>query len=172
MTFIREQCGLEGYEKAVEAIFPLLDRLLYDDKEMVRENAVHVLIELRTIVSQKENDHILRLTLKMAHDDDERQRVSALKILNELAGDMGQTLCESFIVPEIRSLGIDEYSGVRQTVARNLLNISKIISIDYFSQNIFPLYAKLAQDKDEKVRKVTADVVAEIAGVSPIHAKG
>lgn len=91
-----------------------------------------------------------------------------MKILNELAADMGQTLCESYIVPEIRSLGMDESGVVRQSVAKNLLNISKIISIDYFSAQIFPLYDRLTQDKDEKVRKTCAEVVADIANVSPI----
>lgn len=65
------------------------------------------------MVQQKENDHIMKLTLKMAHDDDEQNKVSALKILNELAPDMGQTVTECYIVPEIRSLGIDESSSVR-----------------------------------------------------------
>ena len=55
----------------------------------------------------------MQLTLKLAHDDNENNRITSLKILNELAPDMGQTLCESFIVPEIRSLGLDESSGVR-----------------------------------------------------------
>jgi hypothetical protein len=55
----------------------------------------------------------MNLTLKLAHDDHENARVSALKILNELAPDMGQTLNESFIVPEVRSLGLDESSIVR-----------------------------------------------------------
>lgn len=84
---------------------------------------------------------------------------------------MGQTLCESFIVPEIRSLGQDETSAVRQAVARNLLNISKIVSLSYFTAHIFPLYDKLAQDKDEKVRKTCAEVVSEIANVSPLDSK-
>ena len=52
----------------------------------------------------------MNLTLKLAHDDVDENRVTSLKILNELAADMGQTLCESYIVPEIRSLGLDESS--------------------------------------------------------------
>jgi hypothetical protein len=74
-------------------------------------------------------------------------------------------------VPEIRSLGLDESCGVRQSVAKNLLNISKIVSLEYFTAHIFPLYDKLTQDKDEKVRKTCAEVVAEIAAVSPLEKK-
>lgn len=49
----------------------------------------------------------MAITLKMAHDDNEYQRESAVKLLNELAPDMGQEVCEYFIVPEIKSLGMD-----------------------------------------------------------------
>ena len=49
----------------------------------------------------------------MAHDDNDKLRESAVKLLNEMAADMGQQLTEVFIVPEFRALGIDEYSNVR-----------------------------------------------------------
>jgi hypothetical protein len=52
------------------------------------------------------------------------------------------------------------------------LNTSKIVSLDYFTSHIFPLYDRLSQDKDEKVRKTCAEVVAEIAAVSPLDKKG
>ena len=74
----------------------------------------------------------MKLTLRLAHDGDENNRITALKILNEFAQDMGQTLCECFIVPEVKSLGLDEISKVRMEVAKNLLNISKIVSFDFF----------------------------------------
>jgi hypothetical protein len=74
-------------------------------------------------------------------------------------------------VPEVRSLGIDESAVVRMSVAKNLLNISKIVSLDYFTASIFPLYDKLTLDKDEKVRKTCAEVVADIANVSPLDKK-
>ena len=109
--------------------------------------------------------------MKLAHDDNENNKVSALKILNELAQDMGQTLNESFIVPEVKSLAIEESVLVRQEVARSLLNVSKIVSIDFFTLHIFSLYDKLTQDKDEKVRKVCAEVVAQIAQVTPLEKK-
>jgi len=43
--------------------------------------------------------------------------------------------------------------------------------MNYFTSHIFPLYDKLAQDKDEKVRKTCAEVVSEIANVSPLDKK-
>jgi len=53
---------------------------------------------------------------------------------------------------------------VRQAVARNLVNISKNVSLDCFTKKIFPLYRDLlTKDKEEKVRKTCADVIAEFA---------
>jgi hypothetical protein len=171
IIYNKEQLGQEGYDQTVMAIFPLLDSMLYDQREPLRDKAIEILIEIRNVVQQKENDHILNLTLKLAHDDNENNRMSSIKMLNELAPDMGQTLCESFIVPEIRSLGLDEASQVRQAVAKNLISTSKVVSMEYFTNHIFPLYNKLASDKDEKVRKTCAEVVSEIANVSPLDKK-
>jgi len=63
-----------------------------------------------------------------------------VKLLNELAPDMGQEVCEYFIVPEIKSLAMDNFAFVRITCVKNLPNISNNVSIDYFANTIFPLY--------------------------------
>ena len=77
---------------------------------------------------------------------------------------MGQELSEVYIVQEICSLGYDMKSGVRQAVASNLVNISKNVSTECFMRKLFPLYKDLlTKDKEEKVRKTCADVVAEFA---------
>ena len=110
----------------------MLDELLYDSSEVVRDRGIKILLDIRTVVQNEDKDHIMRITLRLAHDGDDQKRISALKILNEFAQDMGQTLTECFIVPEINSLGLDEEPSVRIAVARNLLNISKIVSFDFF----------------------------------------
>ena len=71
------------------AVFPLLDGLLYDPNELIRDKAIQILTDLRHVVQQKENDYIMNLTLKLAHDDLDMNRISSLKIMNELAPDMG-----------------------------------------------------------------------------------
>jgi len=40
-------------------------------------------------VQNEDKEHIMKLTLKLAHDEDDLNRISALKILNEFAQDMG-----------------------------------------------------------------------------------
>lgn len=53
-------------------------------------------------------------------------------------------------------------------MVKNLLNISNNVSLEYFANTIFPLYVNLSQDREERVRKSCADVVADIAKVSPL----
>lgn len=156
----------------MQTIFPLIDRLLYDPIELIRDKAISVLIEIRNVVQQNENDYILNLTLKLAHDEIEINRVSSLKIMNELAPDMGQILCESFILPEIRSLSLDLSGAVRLAVAKNFVNASKAVGSSYFILHVYPMYERMTQDSDEKVRKACAEVIAEIAKVSPLNKKG
>ena len=107
----------------------------------------------------------MKLTLDLAHEEsNEKLKESAVKLINELAPDMGQEVCEFFIVSEIKSLGLDNAPIVRQAVARNLVTISKNVSLDCFTKQIFPLYKDLlTKDKEEKVRKTCADVIAEFA---------
>lgn len=146
----------------------MIDGLLYDPKDAVKEKAIKILLEIRHVVQTDDKDYIMNLTLKLAHDTDESNRISALKIMNEFAQDMGQTICECFIVPEIKSLGIDTETKVRIEVAKNLLNISRIVSFEFFQMKIFPLYNDLTIDKEERVRKTCAEQVAEIAKVASV----
>ena len=107
----------------------MIDELLYDPKETVKEKAIKILLDIRTVVQNDDKEYIMKLTLRLAHDPDEGNRISALKILNEFAQDMGQTICECYIIPEFKSLGMDEVSKVRIEVAKNMINISVILIV-------------------------------------------
>ena len=102
----------------------------------------------------------MRLALNLAHDEQQSLRESAIKLLNEVSGDMGQQINECYIVNEFRAMGLDEQTSVRCTLAQNLTNVSKNISADVFSSQLFPLYDQLTQDTEWKVRKACAEVVA------------
>jgi hypothetical protein len=150
-------------------VFPLIDKLLYDPKDDVRDKAIHVLAEIRTIAKEEWKDNVLRLILCMAHDEKDNIKESAVKLLNEVSADMGQEYNEGIIVNELRGLGsIEEASNVKCTIVQNLHNISRNISLDVFTEKMFPLYDQLAQDKEWKVRKTCADVVAQIGEVAPL----
>jgi len=55
----------------------------------VKEKAIKILLDIRSVVQNDDKEYVMNLTLKLAHDQDEGNRISALKILNECAQDMG-----------------------------------------------------------------------------------
>ena len=50
ILFIREKNGQEGYDSTVKVLFPILDQMLYDDKEVVRDKAIQILTDIRNVV--------------------------------------------------------------------------------------------------------------------------
>jgi len=80
-------------------VFPILEKLINEPDEAVRDKAIEKVGEMRKVVEEPEKEHIMKLTLDMAHDEsNEKLRESAVKLINELAPDMGQEVCEFFIV--------------------------------------------------------------------------
>lgn len=108
IQLVQEKCTQMEQDKAANEIFRMLDELLYDKNEMVKDKAIDILLDIRNYVQNDDKEHIMKLTLRLAHDTDYMNKVSALKILNKFAQDMGQTIVECFIVPEVKSLGMDE----------------------------------------------------------------
>jgi hypothetical protein len=90
VSLVLENFGNDAYRKVCDAIFPLIEKLLYDKTEEIRDRAIQIVAEIRNVVNEDEKEHVMRLTLGLAHDDNEKLRESAVKLLNELAPDMGQ----------------------------------------------------------------------------------
>ena len=89
IQLVQEKCTQAEQEKAAREIFRLMDELLYDNKEVVKDRAIQKLLDIRSVVQNEDKEHIMKLTLKLAHDEDELNRVAALKIMNDFAQDMG-----------------------------------------------------------------------------------
>lgn len=85
-------------------------------------------------------DHILKFILKLSHEyDSEIHWNQALELLNKLAPSLDNQIVEVFIVPEIKSLSIDESSSVWKSLASNLSKILPKIWREIFSSEIFPI---------------------------------
>lgn len=109
-----EKFGQAGYQEITKTVFPILEKLMYDNDEQVRDKSVVVVGEMRKVVEEPEKERIMKLTMDLAHDESsDKLRESAVKLINELAPDMGQEICEFFIVQEISSLGHDNAALVR-----------------------------------------------------------
>ena len=132
-SYIQRNYPQDGYKKAADTMMPILEKMLYSQTQDIRDKAISIIADLRTVVQEPEKEMIMAVTLRMAQDENEYNRESAVKLLNEIAPDMGQEICEYFIVPTFKSLGLDTHTFVRITVVKNLLNISNNVSLEYFS---------------------------------------
>ena len=63
----------------------MLDELLYDSKEGVKDKAIQILLNIRSVVQNDDKEYIMNLTLKLAHDPEAVNRAYAIKILNDFA---------------------------------------------------------------------------------------
>ena len=52
----------------------MLDQLLYDKTEAVKDKAIDILLDIRNYVQNDDKEHIMKLTLKLAHDQDQDRK--------------------------------------------------------------------------------------------------
>lgn len=168
-SYLIESPEGDEYQHCLSTIVPILNEFLYDKSEKVKKKAVKALVEFCDLLTpQDRGDYILKFMLELAHEeDDERARVTALQILNKVAGKLDVELCEKFIVKEIKSLAIDPFPLVRKSVASNLSNVCKSITRDWFLHEIFPLLSALGKDKEDEVRNSCVEQVSKISNVCP-----
>lgn len=169
-SFLIQSVSDPEYQQCLEVIVPILNDFLYDKNEKVKKKAVKALVEFwDKLTPDDRGDYILKFMLELAHEEkDDKARVSALRILNKVAGKLDVELCEKFIVKEIKSLAIDPSWLVRKSVASNLNNVCKSITRDWFLQEIFPLLKQLGEDNDEDVRNSWVEQVSKISSVWPV----
>lgn len=74
IQFSKEHYGHDSYKKAVDAIFPILDKQIYSENIDINKKSVDVLTKMRNVVEESEKEHIMQITMKMAHDEDPAHR--------------------------------------------------------------------------------------------------
>ena len=168
-SFLIESHDSQEYQKWLSVMVPILNEWLYDRADKVKRKAVKGLVEFWDLLTPNDRgDYILKFMLELAHEeDDEKARVTALQILNKVAGKLDNELCEKFVVKEIKSLAIDPYELVRKNVAANLNNVCKMVNREWFLQEIFPLLKNLGEDNDAEVRNSCVEQVSRISSVCP-----
>ena len=119
-------------------MLPLLNNMLYSHNNKMRRGAVEQLIRLVELLRPDDRgDYILKFILSLAHEEDDAQaRSAALNILHHLAPHLNSEIVEVFIVPEIKSLSIDEVDDIRRNVASNLMNVCDQVSKEVFVRDI------------------------------------
>ena len=102
---------------------------------------------------QERHEHILVFLIACTTLANGDIIVIAIKLLNQLAPYFEKDLTESKILPIFTSLSTSRKAKVKCAVAKNLLDISQVVSSTCFTSEVLPIYLKLARDSVWRVRK-------------------
>lgn len=141
--------GEEGYKLLKEHFVNVIEEIFkYKKDERILKLNSDALVSLTKYIKEEDRGGcILTIVITMAHDDeDEKNRVLACKLFNDLAVILGQELLELYVVPQVASFADDQSAMVRKTVAGNFMNICNGVSKQCFKSRLLPVYKKLSGD--------------------------
>ena len=101
----------------------------------------------------------------MAHDENENNRITAIKLLNNLAVNFGKELCENFVAFELMCMADDDNPKVRKNTVQNFVMICETVSPDFFNNKLLSIYEKLAKDKHWQVREEAVKIISKISTI-------
>eukprot|EP01041_Mallomonas_annulata_P008877 gene8877-18379_t len=163
--FCLAEGGHEGYRILLEKLIPTCAKELEYEKAEVRQSACYTMVALAKSVQPEElGKDVLTIVLRLAHEDDnEEMRMTACELLNLLAEQLGQDLCQQFVIPEIVSLAEDPNFRVRKSTALNFQNICKIGGEHELFERLMPAFVRLSKDDVYRVRKACGESLAKIS---------
>lgn len=159
--------GEAGYQEIIDIIVPTVSHLINSVNYDIKDEAGQELAKIAPLLNEDDRGkHLLTVVLGMAHDDDnEENRMIAVRLLSEMAHLFGKDLCEQFVGLEFLSMGEDPQLRVRKEAVSNLPSIGKIVSAYFFRQRLLPFYLKLCKDANWGVRKSCIDTLYEISNI-------
>jgi hypothetical protein len=93
-SFLIDSPDSDEYQTCLSLMVPILNEFLYDKSDKVKKKAVKALVEFCDLLTPTDRgDYILKFMLELAHEEDnEKARVTALQILNKVAGKLDSEL--------------------------------------------------------------------------------
>jgi len=133
VAFLQKQ-GDKGYKNIIDIIVPTISKLINSNSYDIKEEAGEEFEKVAGIMTEEDRGkYLLTVVLGMAHDDEnEENRMVAVKLLSQLAPLFGKDLCEQFIGLEFLSMGEDPQLRVRKEAVTNLPSIAKVVSQGFF----------------------------------------
>jgi len=159
--------GEKGYQQIVDVLLPTISNLMTSTTYEIKEQAGSELGRIAPLLSEDDRtQHLLPSVLSMAHDDEnEENRIIAVKLLSQIASLIGKDLCEQFLALQLLSMGEDPKVSVRREVIANLPLIGKIVSPMFFHQRILSFYLNVCKESYWELRKACIDIIYEICNL-------
>lgn len=154
-----ESSASPGYRGVLELVLPLVQKLLNDSQEEVRQSTGESLCRICTLLKAEDRGkHALTLVLQLAHDDEQEElRMTAAKLLNDMVESLGPELCHQFVSPELVSLAEDPVFRVRKAAALNMHCACRVAGEPDTTERLLPAYIRLTKDDIYRVRKACAE---------------
>mmetsp|Transcript_7090 Transcript_7090/g.7346 ORF Transcript_7090/g.7346 Transcript_7090/m.7346 type:complete len:847 (-) Transcript_7090:79-2619(-) len=163
--FCTQYGGSDGYRILLERLLPTCARELVYEKVEVRQSACVTMVALAKHVKPEDiGKDVLTIVLRLAHEDEnEEMRMTACELLNLLAEQLGQELCQQFVIPEMVSLAEDPNFRVRKATALNFQNICKVGGEHELFERLMPAFVRLSKDDMYRVRRACGESLAKIS---------
>ncbi|EWM21335.1 protein phosphatase 4 regulatory subunit 1 [Nannochloropsis gaditana] len=169
---LREAEGEDGpgYRGIIESILPLIQTLLNDSQDEVRQSSGASLCHICSLLAPEDRGRrALTLALQLAHDDEQEDlRMTAAKLLNDMVEILGPDLCTQFVSPELVSLAEDPVFRVRKAAALALHSACRVAGEADAVDRLLPAFIRLTKDDIYRVRKACAEALVDMStAVSP-----
>lgn len=157
-----------SYQEILNTITPAIQRLIGDSLLEVRQSASRALAQVAAVLHGDDvGKTVLTLVLCLAHAEGDEQRTTAVHLMNELAPQLGQILCQNFIALELAAFADDSTFRVRKATAQSFGNVCQTAGDAFTVQKLLPPYQKLSKDLMWGVRKGCVDSMVSVAKVVP-----
>ena len=154
------------YPRIEKSILPILEKLLIDDAQEVKQSASNALIKIAGVMQEEHvGSIILTKVLCLAHDENDERKIAACHILSELAHLLGSNLCQNFVALELASFADDPIFKVRKAAAQAFANVAKVAGSEFTAHKLLPHYLKLTRDSIWGVRKCCVDSLVGLTEV-------
>ena len=129
---------------------------------------VEQMIQITQLLTQTEKEtKIIPILMDSIQDsDDEERRFTSVVLIDELCEQLGQQLCQNYLMYELISLQDDPVFKIRREVVLRIIRVSKVLGEHIFTGVMIPVFRKLSQDAIWSVRKACVEVLPEIAEIS------
>ena len=158
----------EGYKIVIDNIVPLINDIITTKKEesLLKAASKALILIIQNSKEEEKCAILLPILIILSHDDTNiKGQLLAIEIFNSISFDLGESITESYVVPQLESFFEDSREDIRICTVKNFINICKVISYDCFIQKVFPCYKKLFKDHYWLIRKFTYESLPSICKI-------
>ena len=158
----------EGYKIVIDNIVPLINDIITTKKEesLLKAASKALILIIQNSKEEEKCAILLPILIILSHDDTNiKGQLLAIEIFNSISFDLGESITESYVVPQLESFFEDSREDIRICTVKNFINICKVISYDCFIQKVFPCYKKLFKDHYWLIRKFTYENLPSICKI-------